>query len=96
MRAILFAVLLMTGVAAGTLRAEEITDRDHMAEWQRRAYALLQSLIGLPRPERDVIVPPADIDPTMARRPPQPDGTMRIIRPPGGPGDGGNFQIGRK
>ena len=48
--------------------------------------ALVQSLVGGERAaDREVIAPPAHLDPQMALAPPQARGTMRIIKPPTDP-----------
>lgn len=71
-----------TSLALGVLsmnvaQAEGLDVRD----WRRQAEALVQSLIDRGRADREVIVPPVNIDPKMALVPSQ-QGRMRIIVPP--------------
>ncbi len=82
MRGTGFAAIVLLTLAAGSAHAESFDARDSY----RRVEALVQSLIGGHRADREVIAPPGNIDPRMALAPPQPPGTMRIITPPGDAG----------
>lgn len=80
MRPIVLAALL--AAAASPAYAGSFCPRD----WYHSAQAMVRSLIGAkPAVDREVIVPPADIDAKMALVPPAPRGTMRIIPPSGKP-----------
>jgi hypothetical protein len=68
--------VIVAVASAGAAQAEPFDARD----WYRRAMAAAETLIGKPV-DREVIVPPRDIDPKMALVP-SPQGTMRIIVPP--------------
>jgi hypothetical protein len=60
-----------------------------LGEWCRQAEALVRSLSGdSGMADREVITPPADIDPKMVLVPPRPHGTMRVITAPARPGGG--------
>lgn len=77
--AIAIAATSIGAASIGTARAQGCGDW----EWCRRGQALVQSLLGQPpAPSPEIIEPPADIDPQMAFAPPDPQGTMRVIRPP--------------
>ena len=58
-------------------------DSAELPDWFLEAQAMVASLLGTgPGAGRDVIEPPAGIDPLMAWVPSPPQGTMRIIKPP--------------
>lgn len=82
MRASGLAAIMLLAICTGAARAEPFDAQDLV----RRAEALAQSLIGRSAADREVIAPPANIDPKMALVPPRPRGTMQIITPPGSPG----------
>ena len=71
------AAIVLVAVSGGAAHGHTLTAQD----LYRRAEALAHSLIGGPAADRDVIAPPADIDPQMAVAPP-PGGRERIINPP--------------
>ncbi len=71
------AIVLAATVCAGGARAEPLDAKDLV----RRAEAFVQSLIGGPPPDHDIIRPPGDIDPKMALVPPA-GGTLRLLVPP--------------
>jgi hypothetical protein len=74
------AFVLVAAVFSGCAHAEALDARD----LYRRAEALVQSLIGGHPADREIIKPSGNMDPQMALVPP-PDGTMRMIAPPGKP-----------
>ena len=71
------AIALAATGFAGCAHAEGFDARDLF--W--RAQELVESLIGRPAPDRDVIVPPGNIDRKMALMPPC-GGTLRLLAPP--------------
>jgi hypothetical protein len=75
--AAIFAIALASAAIGGT-RA----DSAELPDWYREARTIVESLLPGPGADRDVIEPPAGIDPRMAYVPSPPQGTMRIIRPP--------------
>jgi len=79
MRSPRFAAIVLLALAAASARAEPFDGRDTY----RRVERLLQSLVGWPPADREIIAPPGNIDPRMALTPPQPRGTMRVITPRG-------------
>jgi hypothetical protein len=62
--------------------ADARADGFDLGDLYRRTEALVQSLLAPGQDHRQVITPPANIDPKMALKPPSTAGTMRIIRPP--------------
>ena len=75
--AVAAALIALSALSMGVARAEGFDIRD----WRRQAEALVQSLLDGRRTDREIIVPPANVDPKMALVP-SPQGTMRIIVPP--------------
>ena len=80
MRHIALAAMLLIAGSAGPATAKVCDSRN----WYRRVHSWVQSLVAGQMTDREVIAPPANIDPKMALVPPGPHGAMRIIPPPGG------------
>jgi hypothetical protein len=78
--ATLAVVLALTSLPAGAAAAAPLCQQI----WCREAEALVQRWLGRPvNGNPEIIRPPAGIDPQMAVVPPNPAGSMRIIRPRG-------------
>jgi hypothetical protein len=71
------AIALAAALYPGLAGAEALNACDLL----QRAEALVQSLIGNPPAEREIIRPPGDIDSKMTLAPPG-GGTMRLLVPP--------------
>jgi hypothetical protein len=78
MYGIWLAAIVLASVFSTCAHAEALDARD----LYRRAEALVQSLLGAPPADHEVINPPANIDPQMALVPPQSGGAMQLIVPP--------------
>jgi hypothetical protein len=73
----LTAIAVSAALRPGLAAAEDLDAPAIM----RRAEALVQSLIGNPPADHEVIRPPGDIDPKMALAPPG-GGTLQLVVPP--------------
>jgi hypothetical protein len=82
MRATGFAAIMLVAVSAGMAHAER-GDPDWAWDWSRQIEALARSLAGERAADREIIRPPANIDPKMAVGPRYDQGRMRTIVPPG-------------
>ncbi len=81
MRAASFAAIVLIAASAGEARAKLFNTPD----WFRQAQGWVESLLGERPSDREVVAPSSNIDPKMVLVPPEPRGTMRIIRPPDRP-----------
>ena len=71
------AIVLAASFCIGSANAQTLD----ATELVRRGEAFVQSLIGGPPVDQEIIRPPGDIDPKMALAPPA-GGTLRQLAPP--------------
>jgi hypothetical protein len=73
--------LAVPGCVAVLLGASGLAVSDSAEDWYRRALSVIEAAGGIVLADRDVLVPPGDVDPRMPVVPPPDTGPMPIIRP---------------